>query len=507
MIKEIVKNQSFYKNTFGISAKCHYLYVKLLKIRMMKKLFLLSAVGALGALSASAQVEGKSSSITKSESSLKAVEMQMTSISTPTPVGSSLNNNPKDSNPLAKTTAGGTRWYSYSDYLGLKESSIEDSTSFPYLWGKVDAMAIYNFSSGLAADTITMASYGMTFDPAFKSSTTSIVLQGFNDPFAYDNSNIVVTRSKSYVLDSVRVWGIYGRNLSKTKTDTLRIAIVQGKADGSGDLGGIITWGPDTKATYGNDTLNINNLEYDAATRTASGTTRVIKDVYLNPSDTSLSNVRNFMVGVNMNVTAGNIVGVSVTFLSGETYTPNVDTAYVGGTDYKLGMVRPLFFADPTGLASGYPTYEKGWSNVGFVKYLPNIYNSFYDDKYMSMYSWTAPFQSEIPAIDFLITCSSCNTIKELSIKESTVLSQISAFPNPANTQLNVPVSVSETANVTVSISNMLGQVIATQNLGSMNAGQKETAVFNTTSLSAGVYLYTVEANGQRVSNRFSVSH
>jgi hypothetical protein len=53
----------------------------------------------------------------------------------------------------------------------------------------------------------------------------------------------------------------------------------------------------------------------------------------------------------------------------------------------------------------------------------------------------------------------------------------------------------------------MLGQVIATQNMGAMNAGQKTTATFNTSALAAGVYLYTVEADGQRVTNRFTVAH
>jgi hypothetical protein len=60
--------------------------------------------------------------------------------------------------------------------------------------------------------------------------------------------------------------------------------------------------------------------------------------------------------------------------------------------------------------------------------------------------------------------------------------------------------------DVIVSLTNMIGQVVATQNM-SASAGQETTATFNTSSLASGVYLYTVEANGQRVSNRFSVAH
>jgi hypothetical protein len=81
------------------------------------------------------------------------------------------------------------------------------------------------------------------------------------------------------------------------------------------------------------------------------------------------------------------------------------------------------------------------------------------------------------------------------------------AYPNPANNTLNVPVSVTKGAGINVSLSNMMGQVLETQTLGNMAAGQSKTAVFNTSALAAGVYLYTVESNGERVTNRVVVAH
>jgi hypothetical protein len=81
------------------------------------------------------------------------------------------------------------------------------------------------------------------------------------------------------------------------------------------------------------------------------------------------------------------------------------------------------------------------------------------------------------------------------------------AFPNPANSSLSVPVGVTANADIKVSLTSMTGQTIATQDLGHLSAGQKKTAVFNTSNLAAGVYLYSVEANGSRVSNRVVVAH
>lgn len=502
MIKEIVKNQSTYKNTFGISAKCHYLYVKLLKIRMMKKLFLLSVVGALGALNASAQVSpGKSVMFGNTSNAKLEFHKQEGGIIPGLPE--------KSKYTTAKTTAGGSRWYSYSEFCSFLDVDFVNNGSLPYLWNKGDAMAIYGAAGGgVEADTIRYASYGISYDPAF--STAS----GFNEPTIYPGSSIQVTRANPYTVDSVVVFGVYGRNNMRTSTtDTLRIVTVYGAAPTS-DMPVYYFNGPDMKANFGSDTVRFAAIKHDTVRNIAAGTTRVVRDYLLTTAslaDTIPGGFNAFKVPVNLLVPAGNVVGITATFITGDTYTPYVDTIFYGSerpsNPFGRGLFRPSVFEQKPAASggSGFPTYNPGYYNVGFVKFLPE--SPSWSGLYVPSYAYTAPFTLEIPNIDVKISCSSCKTLDEVSIKENKIIANSKAFPNPANTQLNVPVSVSETANVTVSISNMLGQVVATQNLGSMNAGQNQTAVFNTTSLSAGVYLYTVEANGQRVSNRFSVSH
>jgi hypothetical protein len=51
----------------------------------------------------------------------------------------------------------------------------------------------------------------------------------------------------------------------------------------------------------------------------------------------------------------------------------------------------------------------------------------------------------------------------------------------------------------------MLGQTVATQQIGKGTNGQ---AVFNTSMLASGVYIYAVETeNGNRTTGRVSINH
>lgn len=484
----------------------------------MKKLFLLSATCAISAMSATAQYASKTASSVLSDQTGTA-ELH---------TGGYLNTindpiRPITDPSVGKTTVGGSRWYSYVDYVGSVAVSLGDSASFPYLWNKGNAKAIYSDGAGgLIADTITFASYGITFDPAFLSnptSTTAAGLGGFNEPTAsYPKNSIVVTRAKAYTVDSVRIEGVYGRNLLKTaSTDTLRLTLVYGNGSAAGDMPFLqfsvsapmtgFPWVP-----FKEDTVRFAAMKYDKINNTVKGTTKVVKDIYLKSTDTSISNTRYFSVPVGMSVPAGNVVGISATFISGETYTPFKDTVFFGSlrpaNPYNFGMIRPLMYSEPPSLPkksdNGFPAYFKNYYNIGFVKNLPD--NASWDTLYVPNVAYTAPFRNELPAIDVKVSCATCSTIQELSILDKTIFNDVNAFPNPANAELNIPFSVKEKATITVSISNMVGQVIATQNVEA-NAGQAATATFNTSNLASGVYLYTLKADGQQVTNRFTVAH
>jgi hypothetical protein len=81
------------------------------------------------------------------------------------------------------------------------------------------------------------------------------------------------------------------------------------------------------------------------------------------------------------------------------------------------------------------------------------------------------------------------------------------AFPNPANTSISIPISVSKPLPVIVRLYNMTGQEVMHQDLGIVPAGQTKTAVFQTTDLPAGIYNYSLDAEGEHVADRITVLH
>lgn len=80
------------------------------------------------------------------------------------------------------------------------------------------------------------------------------------------------------------------------------------------------------------------------------------------------------------------------------------------------------------------------------------------------------------------------------------------AMPNPANTVVNIPVTLAKDGEFAVTMSNAIGQVVATQKINA-RAGQATNATFTTGNLPAGIYLYTVSVDGHHVSGRVSVTH
>lgn len=81
------------------------------------------------------------------------------------------------------------------------------------------------------------------------------------------------------------------------------------------------------------------------------------------------------------------------------------------------------------------------------------------------------------------------------------------AYPNPANTKVTIPVSLSQASEVSVTLSTATGQIIGRQALGKQAAGRGFEISFPTGNLANGVYFYTVEAAGEKKSGRVAVAH
>lgn len=503
----------------------------------MKKLFLLSAISAIGVMSASAQMsktsiifvdgnkDGESMSTKSFVTNAAPAELSTEFISAV----------PVKANKYAKTTASGSRWYNYINHIAkidgaiLSNEPVASSTGsryfYPMLWNKYNAIALY--SDG--PDTIGLVSYAAVFDPTFPV---------FNDDAAYAPSDIGITSSTAYTLDSVRIWGLYSREPSKAAVvDTIRLAITYGRA-ASTNLSTKSIWMPETDARWGADAVNGGNitkayfpsLRHDSvanrATSIVGAPLVVTYDIYLNAASAIVDSAKipsptgtpltltwdRFSKAINLPIPANNMIGISSTFISGDASFTPYDTIKPFTANPKYNHFLPLIFEEKYDL---YPTYyghnhyadsNKAHYNMGYFKTYPQqSWGTYYTPSYAFV---NGTGRWEVPYIDYKISCTGCKTVGEItSIRESNVAFASNAYPNPANTELNIPFTISEKGNVNVSISNILGQVVATQTLTNISAGQAQIAKFNTSNLVNGIYIYSVESNGQRVSNRFSVAH
>ncbi|MBV6452787.1 MAG: T9SS type A sorting domain-containing protein [Bacteroidetes bacterium] len=77
------------------------------------------------------------------------------------------------------------------------------------------------------------------------------------------------------------------------------------------------------------------------------------------------------------------------------------------------------------------------------------------------------------------------------------------AYPNPTSDMLNIPANFITSSNVSVDVTNIIGQTVATFNFGKLSGYQ--TLKLDVSSLSSGTYLYTIKTDGNRLTRLFVV--
>ena len=150
--------------------------------------------------------------------------------------------------------------------------------------------------------------------------------------------------------------------------------------------------------------------------------------------------------------------------------------------------------------------------NSTFIPYYPTDRNmssviskdsSDWGGFYIPTLAFTAPYSAEIHDIVWKVSCTSCfpNSVEEVN---SSITSSVS--PNPATSDVTFALNLKESAkNVTIEISNALGQVVKTTKVGSIAANTASRTTISVSDLSAGMYIYTINADGQKTSNKLMV--
>jgi len=403
----------------------------------------------------------------------------------------------------AKTTSTNSRWYDYVNYLDTLYGSSSQLLSANYLWNDTTSQDIY---SGPTLSHNTMVSIGDVFDPTFT---------GFNDAGLYPGQ-MQITSSDAYVVDSVEIVGIYGFNAAKTSVvDTLRLGFVSGGAtSGVSNIG--LSYFTGETANYSVDTLTFPVLFYDSTTNRIANrdgsAPAVAQDILLTSAswgDTTSNGIFDKVYALNtpLSVSAANIVGMSLSFKSGDaSFVPN-DTVFTGNPGpslYRYNMFRPALIFNSDGTNPVFAHYSSTDRNEGVFKTLPNFTNG-WENAYVPMWGWTGAGGGastlQYPLIVYHVTCTTCNN---LEVGHVSNISTVNALPNPASSQLTINYALSAQANVNVTLINMVGQTVKTQHVANTTNGK---VTFNVSELAAGVYFYTVEANGERTTNRVVVAH
>lgn len=394
-----------------------------------------------------------------------------------------------------KTTSITSRWYNYVTYIDtfLNFGSSGNTTDLTAVTIWNDTLGQLNFTSGLAHNT--MVSVGSVFQPQ---------AHGFNDPQYFAGEMQLTT--ESFQIDSIDLFGLYEFNPAKTGVvDTVTITFTQGSVATSGD-DIFFSWFTDATvlSNYGvpsTERLVFALERYDSTLNTANGTSAYSFKFNLtsaNWGDTFANGIfhKEIKLPTAYNVTSGNQVGVAISFKSGDaTFVPN-DTL-----NAEYNHLRPLFSFVSDGTNPVFPPYDSTDFNSGQFKSLPNFENG-WEDVYVPMYAWTSGGNAsalQYNNMDFHVVCTSCNKIVSVNDVVKNV-SNVGVYPNPAQTQVNINFNLTNTASATVTLTNTLGQVVASQE----STGK---ATFNTASLPAGVYVYSILANGQQTTGRITVAH
>lgn len=425
----------------------------------------------------------------------------------------------------AKTTAS-SRWYSYFSYQDTALSFYGQVAggSLPYLWN--DTMSFNAYSGGVWGYN-TMVSYGSILSPFFTRPSLGSVggpVNGFNDYSLYPGEQ-KITSTDGYSVDSLIVYGVYEMNPAKYAmgiVDTIKIRLVSGDGGSTDDIfGDGYTTGNTSR--YGVDTVRFMSMLYDSVRNITGGTTASATQIYLIDTsmwgDTLSNGVMPIVIGVKnasgaatpFTVPAGNLVGASISFKSGDpTFPITGDTVNYGNGNWKYNMFRAWVWATSTvsgsTVTTNYAKYDPVDPNEGVFKSLPNYTNG-WGNQYVPMWAWgvTGPSGLQYPVMSYKLSCAACGVVEPTgAVSDVKNINTAYAYPNPAEDVVNVPFTLNSASNVTVTLVNMVGQTVATKSLTNVNAG---TVTFSTATLPSGLYTFSVNANGQRSTGRVVVAH
>lgn len=383
------------------------------------------------------------------------------------------------------------RWYDIVDAVDQSQGgagAVNSNIAANYLWKDSTILAYF----GTTVGNVWVKSVAQTFDPADPI---------YNDP-AWYSGLAHVNNQQPYTLDSVSGLYIYNRNPAKVGVvDTLIISIVKD------DINFFYWATPSAPATnHGTDTLRfgLGDLDFNSQEYMGSAAniyTQRIPLTAATANDTTSGGWNQFAFPVNMSIPAAGKVCMSMSFSSGETWATNADTVWSATNSPGANNKSHVLFAAVEEVNGAFQTYTPFAYNMSA---LMQTDTTGWGNLHVPSYGYTAATY----AYEHMLWQYKVNSPASWPVGFNEVAKNVSfqAFPNPTDNVVSFSLNLEENAKqVNIGLYSTTGQLVKSMNLGSLNAGNQENFNIDVSDLAAGMYIFNLDVDGQKISDRLMV--
>lgn len=344
-------------------------------------------------------------------------------------------------------------WYNFGQmiYDAIGNSNYYRNALFP------DSSVQVEFSNGFGY--VWKHSMGQVFDPA-------------DDNWAIGGI-VPIDATDPYTVDSIRIWYRYFRHQT-TNPDTLRVQVFTESA-------------MSTHSDPWSNGQSYATTDYDYTTNLAVNPSQDYT-ILLGDSDTSMAFQNVIPLEIDMDVPAGEIIGVNVTYFPGNAHNFG-DTIDQYITVPPVNQINAFYMYNFRDNDEQHSTdfYNHGWLIPSSIRYNenPQGWNGSY---YPSIAYFNVIDHSDI---DFHVV----GTVG-IDEKENEAFS---VHPNPANNLLNIRFNDEQTAE-TIKVTDLAGKDVTA-------ATRFNGSALNVISLAEGQYLISLTVDGNVSTQRFVVKH
>ena len=452
----------------------------------------------------------------------------------------------------ARTTAVQGRWYRYCELADLTIGFIANNNLSwsPMWWDSTTRYRYSDGSGGTILEAAEWAGFSQLFDPIrFTSYNDTDAVDGNGAPFV-TGDDIAIKNTNAYTVDTIQIRAAYIRMINRPDSvvDTLIVTVAPQNTDYFYDSTGnswifnntnVLGTVPGATRIYTPQVKYADSILRGVLPDNAvSGAHQTVDTFFLTNADRHLPDFSSgseadtlqlyqlpIRHGAGNTIPAGQRFAVSVSFKSGGTWVPNIDSIrslhrfcpvfgfQLGSSSTSSGWMPYMYGLNPDYNGTSYLD-ARGRPSENLTTY-PYVNHSGHPARWLSQFvaqdlngGTTAGngYFDQFMWMNAHVSCSGCSLIRQVVSVNNvpTIITKVQAFPNPATDKLTVGFTLGQSTDVTIALTNAMGQVIETQKINNVSIGKAE---FNVATLSSGVYFFTVNANGEHHTGRITIAH